>query len=156
MSPAARWLVLDGLVPLLGANLAYILMGIAMRNAFDKDAKEFTFPLEPAWDPMAWLYGTCVIAFQLGSTAVGSNGIAGTLFFGIAVLCSFQLMVCMHYRAREQTWKPPRSLKLTALVAIVAVLGGGYVFKNGASDDVRKGTAATASSAGGHEEGGTR
>lgn len=156
LSPAVRWLLLEGILPLLGANIVYLLLSASLLNAFDKNAKDaqgnpskFVFSWQPVWDPVAWLYGTCLLAFQLGFASASSSPVLCVILFAAAIACSFQLMGAMHYRGSQQNWKPRRSLIATALILVVVVLAGGYTFKDGAADAGRQRTQTASTTAGG-------
>jgi len=144
MSPELHWLLLEGLLPLLGANVAYVLLAGAFINARNPTAApgspgSFKFSWEPASDAMGWLYGSCLLAIQLGSAAISSKPLAGVGFFVLAFLCSFQLMAGLYYRGSDQNWKPPRNLNYTAMAVVAVVLVAGYFSKRGVGDDGHKG-----------------
>jgi hypothetical protein len=63
MPAQVNWLLLEGLLPLAGAGVIYLLWG-AFRYVAATDKAQFTYHWREAADPLGWLYGAIIIAAQ--------------------------------------------------------------------------------------------
>ena len=124
---AERWLVVEGLLPLLGAGVLFLLWG-AMRWVTASDKSKFNYSWKEARDPMAWLYGAAILSVQAGSTSasIGSSSILTISSFAAGVGCLLLLLSAMTNRGEDAKWKPPLSLELVVIVLIIAILTAGY------------------------------
>lgn len=124
---AARWLLLEGLLPLLGAGVLFLLWG-GIRYVTSSDKSSFSYKWNEALDPMAWLYGAAILSAQAGSTsaASGTSSMLTVLCFGAGVVSLLLLLSAMTNRGEDAQWKPPRSLVLVVALLIVAILIAGY------------------------------
>jgi hypothetical protein len=130
-SESVRWLFMEGLIPLLGAGALFLLWGIC-RFAVASDKSKFTYAWPQALDPLGWLYGAVIIAFQAGWKGVGISG-AGVLpyvCFAAAAICLLLLISAMTERGALATWEPPTRLKVCALLLVLGILYSGFSIHN--------------------------
>jgi hypothetical protein len=124
---AERWLVIEGLVPLLGAGALYLSLGVAFYVASQKNLP-FNFSWKEWIDPLGWLYGAAILAVQAGTSSLqlGRPFLLTLFCFGAGVVSLLFLFAAMTSRGQQPTWEPPFSLKVTAALLVVAVLAAGY------------------------------
>ncbi|MDE1167268.1 MAG: hypothetical protein PW845_18300 [Pseudomonas sp.] len=127
MSHPLSWLLIQGILPLLGAAILYTAMGICsfiVRNGKDS----FAFQWTQALDPLGWLYGGSIIAIQSGikGLSLTDAGILPQSCFAVSVFCLLMLITAMTERGRTPTWAPPIRLKLFASALVVIILWAGY------------------------------
>lgn len=123
MDPLYRWLALEALVPLFGAAVLFVLWG-ALRYVAMSTKQGYVYQWTQAFDPMGWLYGGAVIAFQAGTKGIGISR-SGTLpywCYGSAIICVLLLIAAMTERGHSASWTPPKSLTLVSLVLVVIIL----------------------------------
>jgi hypothetical protein len=121
-----KWLFLEGLVPLLGAGILYILWGIFRYLATD-NKQSFSYEWWQAADPLGWLYGAVIIAVQsaMKCTTSENNVLLWMCVLG-GLSCLLLLMAAMTDRGTKQAWKPPSSLQITAVLLVAAILYAGF------------------------------
>jgi hypothetical protein len=123
---AARWLLFDGLLPLLGAGVLFLLWG-GIRYVTATDKSVFNYSWKQARDPMGWLYGAAILAMQAASqSAVSGNSLLTVSCFAAGAVCLLLLLSAMTNRGEDPTWKPPRSLEVVVGILILAILTAGY------------------------------
>lgn len=127
MDPAVKWLLLEGLLPLLGAGLTYTLLGCG-RYLSTANKSTFSFEWKHALDPLGWLYGAIIISLQSGlkSYSLGATGILPFACFLATFICLILMIAAMVEYGSAQTWHPPRSLKVGAGVLVIAILCAGF------------------------------
>ena len=121
-----KWLFIEGLAPLLGAGVLYVLWGIFRYLATD-NKQSFSYEWWQAADPLGWLYGAVIIAVQsaMKCTAAKNNVLLWMCVFG-GLACLLLLMAAMTDRGTKQAWKPPSSLQITAVLLVAAILYAGF------------------------------
>ena len=92
MPKALLWLLTEGMLPLIGANLIFLGLGAGRRISFNKKGKTFKWAWGEAVIRQGWLYGTTLLAVQLGRAAWSSNGTLAAFFFVAVALCLFLLI----------------------------------------------------------------
>ena len=124
---AGQWVVLQGILPLLGAGALFLLWG-AIRWLTISDKSKFAYSWAQARDPMAWLYGAAILSVEAGSTSAsaGNSSSLTILCFVAGVVCLLLLLSAMTNRGENERWKPPKSLELVAILLIIAILTAGY------------------------------
>lgn len=123
-----RWLMIEGLLPLIGAGLLYALWGVA-RYISTKEKSKFSFVWMEALDPFGWLYGGGIIAVQSLVKNVGISGWSPISVFLLieAIVCTFLLIAAMNERGQDATWKPTTSLTAIAAILVAAILYEGFL-----------------------------
>lgn len=123
MPAQISWLLFEGLLPLVGAGLIYLLWGFFRYLASTKKA-EFSYHWSEAADPFGWLYGSVILAAQSVLQSFSSHGNQflawGCLCIGLASL--LLLVSAMTDRGAISDWKPPLPWKLFAILLIGATL----------------------------------
>lgn len=127
---AVRWLLLEGLLPLLGAGALYLLIGGALYIVANPPPK-FKYSWGGWIDPMGWLYGAIILAGQAGWKNANAAPHAGPFILtfccyaagGISLLL---LLAGMVSRGQVAAWTPPRSLKIWAAFLVFAILVAGF------------------------------
>lgn len=123
MDPFYRWLALEALVPLFGAAVLFVIWG-ALRYVAMSSKDGYVYQWKQAFDPMGWLYGGAVLAFQAGTKGIGIAN-SGTLpywCYGSAVICVLLLIAAMTERGHSTSWAPPKSLTLVSLVLVIFIV----------------------------------
>jgi hypothetical protein len=143
--PASSWFFFEVLPPLAGPPAAFIVVGFFAWISRGKPTKggpvnAFVYDWSLAWDPMTWLYGTILLAIQLGLASGGWGSFSGVVFYLDAMLCVGLLASSMARRGSQSDWEFTISLSTLAIVAVAAAVLFGYFQKLGAPD-VRQGTA---------------
>jgi hypothetical protein len=127
MSPAVRWLLLEGSLPLLGAGLIYLVLG-ACKYIVNSGSK-FEYDWMGALDPLGWLYGTVVLAIQSALVNAAKERLVVAMV-AVALVSFLLLLVAMTERSANQTWKSSKKLQGTALALVVATLWTGYTIRS--------------------------
>jgi hypothetical protein len=125
--PALKWLLVEGLIPILGASCLYMFLG-GCRWVAAADKKKFEFDGLRALDPLGWLYGAVIISVQSGLRSFTITG-AGFLSIGCFVgagMCFLLLVAAMNEASAAQGWKPPISLQIGAGLLVGAILFAGF------------------------------
>jgi hypothetical protein len=123
----ANWLVLEGLVPLFGAGVLYLLWGTA-RYVARSPGVAIPFSWKEWMDPLGWLYGAIILAVQAGVRSYQFHeSLALTVAcFAAGGISLFLLIAAMNERGAKPTWVPTTLLKVVAALLIVAILAAGY------------------------------
>ncbi len=123
MNPTTKWLIFEGLIPLFGAAFIYTFWG-ACRFVVATNKSIFKYGWKQALDPLGWLYGAVIIAFQSGldGITVTNAGIFPYTCFAAALACFFLLMAAMTERGQSSAWQPPISLQLITGVLVLVIL----------------------------------
>jgi hypothetical protein len=119
MPAQISWLLFQGLLPLTGAGMIYLLWGV-FRYVTSANKARFDYHWSGAADPLGWLYGAVILAAQ---SALQSFSLRGNQLLAWGCLCiglfSLLLLVsAMTDRGAASAWKPPLLLKLFALVLV--------------------------------------
>ncbi|MGH8474840.1 MAG: hypothetical protein ACRER2_03570 [Methylococcales bacterium] len=124
---AIRWLIFEGLLPLLGAGILYTIWG-GCRYIAASDKSTFAFVWWQAIDPLGWLYGAVIIACQSGlkGLEVGDAGLLPSVCFMVAAICFLLLISAMTERGQDSTWQAPRSLQILSAALVIAILCAGF------------------------------
>jgi hypothetical protein len=124
-----EWLAGEGLIPLLGASVLYVVIragGWIMSN----QKASFKFYLGEALDPMGWLYGGAVLAFQ---TAIRRGEVLSLRLWLVieGALCLLLLVLAMVNRAdskaSQSQYVPDKAASLAAGVLVAGILYTGFL-----------------------------
>ncbi len=121
------WLALEGLLPLLGAGILYVLWGF-FRYTCTNNKAAFRYEWWEAIDPLGWLYGAVIIAAQSASKGF-STGNHKVLSWGCVIggfACLLLLLAAMTDRGGDASWKPPISLQLFSALLVAVILYAGF------------------------------
>lgn len=126
MENATKWLLIEGILPLLGAAILYLLMGMSSYVVSSKGT--FNFNWLQAFDPLGWLYGGTIIAVQAGIKAMSlpSPGMLPATCFVVSAVCLLILMAAMNERGKHHGWAPPNRLKSFSALLVIVTLYAGY------------------------------
>lgn len=121
------WLLLDTLVPLLGASILFLLWG-GLRYIANDDKGKFTYGWSQSLDSLGWLYGGAIIAVQSSVTGYEANGanIQFWLVLFSSAVCWLTLIAAMGYRGEKTGWKPPTSLRVFSLILVSSIIWTSY------------------------------
>lgn len=94
-----------------------------VRLVVTHDKARYAYDWSQAFDPMGWLYGGAILAFQAGvkGQALANSGVLPWVCHASAAICLLLLIAAMTERGQGPAWTPPRSLTLIA-VALVGVI----------------------------------
>ncbi|MDH4585654.1 hypothetical protein E8F20_27790 [Pseudomonas sp. BN415] len=125
MDASVKWLLFEGLLPLIGTALLYwsILAGIVVAQT-----SSFNFKWHEAIDSMGWLYGASVLAIQAafkGWTAP-KTGYIPYFCALIALACFFMLIAAIFAKAADSNWQPGQRMRWSATLITVLVLLAGF------------------------------
>ena len=125
--PIIKWLVLEGLMPILGAGILYVIWGCC-RYIVSNNKSNFKFEWLQALDPLGWLYGAVIIACQSGlkSLSITNAGFLPLMCFTVAAICFLLLISAMTERGADSTWQPPPFLQISSGVLIICILFAGF------------------------------
>jgi hypothetical protein len=123
MPAQISWFLFQGLLPLTGAGLIYLLWGV-FRYVTSANKARFNYHWSGAADPLGWLYGSVILAAQ---SALQSFSLRGNQLLAWGCLCvgflSLLLLVsAMTDRGEAPGWKPPWELHLAAIVFVGVTL----------------------------------
>ena len=123
MPAQISWLLFQGLLPLTGAGLMYLLWGI-FRYVTSANKAKFKYHWSGAVDPLGWLYGSVILAAQLAlqSFSLRRNQLLAWGCLCVGLFSLFLLVSAMTDRGAESGWKPPVELQLFAIVLVGATL----------------------------------
>ena len=126
MPAQISWLLFEGLLPLTGAGLIYLLWGV-FRYVTSANKAKLDYHWSAAADPLAWLYGSVILAAQ---SALQSFSLRGNHPLAWRCLCmglaSLLLLVsAMTDRGTASGWKPPLRLHFVAIVFVGVTLAFG-------------------------------
>lgn len=126
-----NWLVFEGILPLIGAGILYIMWGICRYIASNNT--NFTYAWSQALDPFGWLYGAVILAFQSGfkTLSYGNNSLTLSVSCFLAgIVCSLLLMSAMTERGQSPNWHPPKSLQFFSILLVMVILYTGFQVQN--------------------------
>ena len=123
MPAQISWLLFQGLLPLTGAGLIYLLWG-AFRYVTSANKAKFDYHWSGAADPLGWLYGSVILAVQsaLQSFSLRGNQPLAWGCLGAGFVSLLLLVSAMTDRGATSDWKPPVRLHLVAIVFVGATL----------------------------------
>jgi hypothetical protein len=123
MPTQISWFLFEGLLPLIGAGLIYLLWGV-FRYLASTNRAEFTYHWREADDPLGWLYGSVILAAQSALQSFSSHGNQALAWkcLCIGLLSLLLLVSAMTDRGATSTWKPPLAWQLLAIVFVGATL----------------------------------
>lgn len=126
METEFKWLILEGILPLLGAAALYTLLGMCTFLVASKGS--FSFQWSQAMDSLGWLYGGVIIAVQSGIKGVDipNSGALPFACFFVSFMCLLILIAAMTERGRSAHWQPTRLLKGFSSVLVVVILLAGF------------------------------
>jgi hypothetical protein len=115
--------VFEGLLPLMGAGLIYLLWGV-FRYVTSTNKAEFDYHWSEAAGPLGWLYGSVILAAQsaLQSFSLRGNQVLAWKCLCIGILSLLLLVSAMTDRGETSAWKPPLGLQVLAIVFVGATL----------------------------------
>jgi hypothetical protein len=122
-----KWLVIEGILPMFGAAMLFLIWGIAHSLAQGRRPR-YAWQ-ESTIDSPGWLYGGLLIAIQAGLKCAASKPDQDALVLAScigALAALFLLLAAMHERARNRRWRPPFSLKFSAFIVVILILIVGY------------------------------
>ena len=113
MPAQISWLLFQGLLPLTGAGVIYLLWGF-FRYVTSASKAKVDYHWSAAADPLGWLYGSVILAAQ---SALQSFSLRGNQALAWGCLCvglfSLLLLVsAMTDRGEASGWKPPSEVAL--------------------------------------------
>jgi hypothetical protein len=115
-----RWLVLEGILPLFGASVLYLLLGMGRWVSYQKSAgASFTFAWKEALDSFGWLYGATVIAAQSAKKLFAASGVSSSVGWMNVIagaMCVLVLIAGMLNRGETAGWKPPPRFHVTSII----------------------------------------
>jgi hypothetical protein len=123
MPAQISWLLFEGLLPLIGAGLIYLLWGV-FRYVASENKTEFDYHWSEAADPLGWLYGSVILAAQ---SALQSFSLRGNQPLAWECLCVGFVSLLLHVsamtdRGATSAWKPPLGFVLLAMAFVGATL----------------------------------
>lgn len=126
-NPTIKWLILEGLLPLLGAGILYVIWGCC-RYVASGNKSTFKFEWLQALDPLGWLYGAVIIACQSGlkGLAIKNSGLLPLMCFAVAAICFLLLISAMTERGQASGWQPPLSLQIWSGILVIGILFAGF------------------------------
>jgi hypothetical protein len=119
-----RWLFIEGLTPLFGAGLIYVVWGMG-KWLVCVDKSTFQYGWGAAIDSMGWLYVTLVVAIQSALRcfrATPPAPLVGGWCIVVGILSLIILLCAMDQRGQNEKWYPPSSMKWFAILLAGAVL----------------------------------
>jgi hypothetical protein len=129
-SPALlRWILLEGMLPLFGAGLLYLFVGLALMVVRGTTSVARTYAWRESIDSLGWLYGSLTIAIQSAIkcfVATPQAAFIGTGCIICASRCALLLLLAMTERGQNAAWKPPLPLQIGALVLAILTIVFGY------------------------------
>jgi hypothetical protein len=123
--PQYVWLAIEGIIPLFGASVVYLISGCFKKLA----SPGSTFAWKESVDSMGWLYGSLIIAVQAATRLITGGAENAALGFGCIVcagICGLQLLSAMNERGANSNWQPPLGFKLAAFVMTLLILTAGF------------------------------
>jgi len=129
MPPHVSWLLLEGLLPLIGAGVIYLVWGVC-RYAATVQRSEFIYRWGEAADPLGWLYGAIIIAAQTAVRDFTLSNHRFVLGWGCVILggsCLLLLVAAMTGRGATSSWRPPFPFHLLTVVFVGATLYIGFL-----------------------------
>lgn len=135
--PQYDWLIVQGLLPLLGAGFICIILG-CFKYISANNKPSFTYDWKQAADPISWLYGALIIAAQSAQKSFSVKEDT-TLAWACVVagsICLLLLATAMTEKASSNSWTPPKSLQIFAAILVAATLFAGFIV-NTPNQDIR-------------------
>jgi peptidoglycan/LPS O-acetylase OafA/YrhL len=124
---AAKWLIIEGLIPLFGAGVLFLVLGVFLYVA-TQDKSRFSYTWSGFFDPLGWLYGATILAVQAGvkSSHSPENLTLTFLCFAAGAICLLLLVAAMFLRGGNKTYDPPVTLKVVTVLFVIVILAAGY------------------------------
>jgi hypothetical protein len=119
------WLLTEGLIPLFGAGIVYLIWGWFRKLA----APGNSYVWRAAIDSMGWLYGAIIIAIQSANRFFGAGPDHRAMAIGCvacAIFCGMQLLAGMCERGANPAWQPQATFKIPAIIFVAVTLWFGY------------------------------
>lgn len=128
---AVRWLMIEGLLPLFGAGVLYLIWGTARYVMATRGS--FAFAWKEALDPYGWLYGGGILAAQSLTKSYSKDGWSiVSIFLGLEGLaCVILLLAAMTERGQKADWKPPAFATKVAAFLVIVILVEGFLVYHG-------------------------
>ena len=129
MSEALKWLLIEGMVPIFGAGLIYLLMGICLLIVEKKQGKPFRYPWKEALDPIGWLYGGAVLATMIAvrSSAPTVSAALQGFAIGSAAMCLLLLITAFRTKAEDPAWRPSTLMSTASGILVAGTLYTGFL-----------------------------
>lgn len=127
VDPAIKWLLSEGILPLLGAGVLYLIWGCC-RFVVTTDRTQFNYHWWQAIDTLGWLYGAVILSIQAGLKGFGvaRTGVLPLFCFIAAAICLLLLISAMTERGANPKWEPPLKLKFAAGILAIGILIAGF------------------------------
>ena len=129
MPSQLMWLLLEGVLPLMGAGMLYLIWGV-LRYVSAMEKTQFAYQWAEAADPLGWLYGAIIIATQSAMKCFSASSEHETLGWGCifgAVFCLLLLVAAMTDRGAVSAWRPTSLLRRSSLGLVFFILFEGYL-----------------------------
>jgi hypothetical protein len=129
MDTAIDWVVLEGIVPIFGAGLLYILLGIGKKITI-RAGRPFSYNWRDSLDPIGWLYAGAVVASAIGmKTTSGVDPKFRYACLTCGFFCVLLLIAAFHSKADDPTWEPPPVMSWVAGLLVIVILAAGFWVK---------------------------
>lgn len=123
-----KWLIFEGVLPIFGAGVLYILWGLMIAVARGSWSPPFVW--REAFDPVGWLYGALIIAIQASVRSLAASADGSSLKWWSMIcagFCFMFLLAAMSERGRDAQWRPGPILKFFASLTVIAALSVGFL-----------------------------
>ena len=124
---ALKWLATEGVLPLFGAGIAYLLWGVVLYAAANPRPAFKSYAWKEAVDPFGWLYGGAILASQLLGKTWAAGPLIVTVFLVLELgACALFLFAAMTHRGQNAKWQPPSFLTWAAAFLVIAIIIEGF------------------------------
>ena len=132
MTEAVKWLLIEGLVPLFGAGVIYLAMGLCVLVVEKQKGKAFSYPWREAFDPIGWLYGGAVLSTMIAVRSTAAVVPAILQFFAIltSAACLLLLITAFRTKAEKADWKPSSLMSWVSGILVAATLYTGFLVQS--------------------------
>lgn len=126
MDAAVRWLLFEGMLPLVGTALLYWALLVCFAVVEAKNSMNFKW--HEGIDSMGWLYGAAVLAIQTGfkGWGVATTGPIPWFCWAASIACFLLLIAAIFAKAADGTWQPKARMKWGATILTGLVLLAGF------------------------------
>jgi len=132
MTEAVKWLLIEGVVPLFGAGVIYLAMGLCVLVVEKQKGKPFSYPWREAFDPIGWLYGGAVLSTMIAvrSSAVVVPATLESFAILAAAACMLLLITAFRTKAERPDWKPSTLMSWVSGILVAATLYTGFLVQS--------------------------
>jgi multisubunit Na+/H+ antiporter MnhB subunit len=129
MSEALKWLLIEGMVPMFGAGVIYLAMGVCVLIVEKKKGKRFTYPWKEALDPIGWLYGGAVLSTMIAVRSASPAVSAALQGFAIcaSAVCLLLLITAFRTKAEDPAWRPSALMSTASGILVAGTLYTGFL-----------------------------